>query len=230
MLVLILAAQLAAAGRDAPPQAATLAAGIEAYDNLEFRRARLILKSLLEKDLEPTERTQVLAYLARSLAVLEQPKMAHQRFAQVLELDPDFELSWEESPRIREAFAAARETVPAVRPEPEAASGAELAQPDPDPQLVPVQPMVTGDSPAKRVRSKRKRKARGPRDLFSIETKRVPDEPPVLASPDDDEGLSTTTTLLIVGGAVAAVGTIVAIVLFATAGDDPGNPRRWQLP
>ncbi len=96
----------------------TLTAARQAYSALDYQKARNLLKrALAEENLSDSDRTEALAYLARVFAVLGQPDRATRRFEQLLALHPDFEISWEESPRIREAFAAAVENLRATQQE-----------------------------------------------------------------------------------------------------------------
>lgn len=95
---------------------AGVAAGIQAYEELDYYRARSILRvALAEESLPDGQRFKALEFLGRVYAVLKEPKLAHQCFVEVLNADPTYEVSWEESPRIREAFAAAKRSVAAVQ-------------------------------------------------------------------------------------------------------------------
>jgi hypothetical protein len=82
---------------------------IEAYHALYYRTACAQLeRAVAGAPLSRDDRVAALAYLARCLAVLDQPRAARRRFAQLLHLAPDSEVERRESPRIREAFDAAK--------------------------------------------------------------------------------------------------------------------------
>jgi hypothetical protein len=57
------------------------------------------------------QRLTVFAFLGRVQAILNEPGLAQECFVELLAADPTFEVSWEESPRIREALAAAKRAV-----------------------------------------------------------------------------------------------------------------------
>ena len=94
------------------PQHHAVRDGVLAYEALDYRSARGILEGALASDgLSPDDRFTALAYLGRCLAVLGKTNGARRRFVQVLELAPQYEVSRQESPRIREAFDAAKAEV-----------------------------------------------------------------------------------------------------------------------
>ncbi|MEE8408484.1 MAG: hypothetical protein V3T05_02660 [Myxococcota bacterium] len=102
---LIIAAQISAA----QPMADLVDEGIKQYEALDYTGAVLNLRrALRDKELAEEAKVTALVYLARSLAVLGRSAKATRRFRQLLALHPDFQISWEESPRIREAFERAK--------------------------------------------------------------------------------------------------------------------------
>lgn len=108
--------------------------GVAMYDAVDFRTARKHLERALEREnLSAPDREIGLAYLARSFAALEQRRRAEKAFGRLLALNPAFRVSEDESPRIRAAFAAARELagIPATPPAAEAESS-RAAQPAPE--------------------------------------------------------------------------------------------------
>jgi hypothetical protein len=86
-----------------------LARGLAAYADLDYRTARQSFEAALaDPDLAKADRINVLAHLARTLAVLRVSREAERRFLELLTLDPEHRVSWEESPLVRAAFGAAR--------------------------------------------------------------------------------------------------------------------------
>jgi hypothetical protein len=105
--VVLAFASLTATGSGA--EDAAVRGAIEAYHTLYYRTACAQLeRAVADAPLSREDRVIALAYLARCLAVLEQPRAARRRFVQLLRLAPDSQVERRESPRIREAFIAAK--------------------------------------------------------------------------------------------------------------------------
>lgn len=107
IVALALASQAAAQGpgvRDAEVRAA-----IRDYDGLDYGSVipRLV-KSLSRADLTEHDRRAALAYLARSYAIFKRNAEAESTFDELLQRDPAFAPADSESPRIREAYLAAK--------------------------------------------------------------------------------------------------------------------------
>lgn len=102
---LIIAAQISAA----QPAADLVGEGIKRYEALDYNGAvQNLRRALRDQEIAEEAKGTALVYLARSLAVLGRSAKATRRFRQLLALQPDFQISWEESPRIREAFERAK--------------------------------------------------------------------------------------------------------------------------
>ena len=101
--------------------------GLAKYDALDFRGALADLQRAVKAPgLSPRDLIETLATMGRIHAVLNNPKWAELRFEKVLRLDPTYELSPEESPRIREIFVAAQQALAARRTSGDNAGALEL--------------------------------------------------------------------------------------------------------
>ncbi|HSI02921.1 MAG TPA: hypothetical protein VLC93_00510 [Myxococcota bacterium] len=84
-------------------------AAVRDYEALSYDAVipRLV-KSLSRKDLSEADRREALAYLARSYAIFKRSAEAESTFDELLQCDPAFAPADSESPRIREAYIAAK--------------------------------------------------------------------------------------------------------------------------
>ncbi len=67
-----------------------------------------LVKALSRKDLVESDRRHALAYLARTYAIFKRSAEAESTFDELLQRDPSFAPADSESPRIREAYVAAK--------------------------------------------------------------------------------------------------------------------------
>jgi hypothetical protein len=109
LLVVILASQFIAAPSPVAPEDPDLVRALAKYEVLDFRSALTDLQRAIKANrLSPRDTIETLAYMGRIHAVLNNTRWAQARFEQVLRLDPAYELSPDESPRIREVFVEAQ--------------------------------------------------------------------------------------------------------------------------
>lgn len=94
----------------------------------------LLVKALNRPELSEPDRRTALAYLARTYAIFKRQSEAESTFVELLERDPSFAPADSESPRIREAFQAAK-----LR--------RVVSQPAPIPPPTPPQGLVTTPPP-----------------------------------------------------------------------------------
>lgn len=107
VLALALGAVPAAAAADA---SAEVKEGLSLFGNLEYDRAVVILgRALTSAELSPADRRAGLEALAYCYAILDDAVHADERFAALLDADPSFQVDPARSPRLRGAFARAKE-------------------------------------------------------------------------------------------------------------------------
>ena len=105
-------------------QAATVAAkdpevqrGVRLYEELDYEQTLAVLNAALgSHELDADDRVMALAYIGRAHAILGRESDAKLSFQAVLQLRPDFAVSWEESPRIRAAFQTAKVALSRAQP------------------------------------------------------------------------------------------------------------------
>ncbi len=83
----------------------------KAYDNLDYTRVTPLLNRALKTSKTDAEKVEVYFLLGTMHAIYSRDQLAAEAFAEVLELDPSFELPPDTSPKIRSAFADARASV-----------------------------------------------------------------------------------------------------------------------
>jgi tetratricopeptide (TPR) repeat protein len=206
-----------------------LKAGIEKYEALDYEGSQKILRRLLKsKKLKGKNRSIALAYLARVHAILGRFEPAKRSFEQLLRLEPTFDVSTEESPRIRDALAAARASVPESSPPPTDEETNEL-----------LDSLSMGGSGATDDGNQQSSGGTDPiteengSNVEEIKATQTVDTNPMLMEPpsikaEDDTPVNWVLWGSIAGGAVV-LGVIIAIV--ASSGDDEVQPNAvWQLP
>lgn len=240
-LVAVALVVAAPAAEDAAVQSA-----VEAYEALYYRAAcadldRAVAGSGLSRD----DRIVALAYLGRCLAVLGRPRAARKRFLQLLRLAPDAEVERKESPRIREAFEAARrelgdrlpssrgatesvpertvpdETLPAAEPRPldSAIRTTEPSVPDGDSAAaepeLPVEEALAAIEPIPML---------APESIPSLTKPRATTAGPTETGTDSSRWWVGAAVL----GGVAVTAIALIVLLRADTGGEP--TARWELP
>jgi hypothetical protein len=110
-----------------------------AYENLDYTRVTPLLNRALKAATSRREKVEIQYLLGTMHTIYSRERQAVEAFTQLLTLDPSYELPPDISPKIRVAFAEAREMVPAL----------EGAGPPQDPEealSAAEQELVTGDT------------------------------------------------------------------------------------
>lgn len=193
--------------------------GIKRYQALDYQGAIQILnQALRNRQLDRGNRLRALAHLGRAHAVLNQPGRATRRFTDLLRLEPTFQVDWQESPRIREAFAAAESVIRSEQPT--------------TPSLAPPEPVASaGSAILPTGAGGQDRSRRGPRRVAPV----IP--------PNVEEPLKTTETVetptpwwqrwyVWAGAAAVIAGGVTTAIVLSNQEDRPNVDviGEWNLP
>ena len=236
ILVTIFASHLVFAPSPLAPQNPDLVQALAKYEALDFRGALTDLQRAMKaSSLSPRDMIETLAYAARIHAVLNNIRRAQAGFEHVLELDPAYELSPEESPRIREVFVQAQK---AVRAKHGVGNGAVASvqptlaateRPSPVEATSATVPSATVPPPPIEATS-----ATAP--LPPIEATSATAPPPPIeatsATAPAPPTESSLTSWLVVGGVATAivVGVVAAILVGSSHEHSESANATWRLP
>jgi hypothetical protein len=119
--VVLVVALIGSQGRAAPD---SIAAGLEAYEKLDYRRAVALLHQAFTESLDPASKITVLKTLAFAYVALDEDDQARAAFRLLLKVDPHTTLDETISPRVRLVFEEAGSEIqqPQVSPAPLALS------------------------------------------------------------------------------------------------------------
>jgi hypothetical protein len=113
----------------------------KAYENLDYTRVTPLLTRALKVAKTDKEKVEIFYLLGTMHTIYSRDRQATEAFTEVLKMDPNFELPPDTSPKIRAAFADARQAVPAGDP-------VEDPPPDPEPpdgETIDATPVDDGD-------------------------------------------------------------------------------------